>query len=514
MFVRVIKARSNEYVSIIKGYRDKDGKVKHKTVYNLGIVTEKTKEATIELGKRIIAHTKGHEIISSPEDIEEIARENWGAPEIIESLWNKFALSQVLTNETSNKAIKLMLMDRFLSPQSKLQTFYQRQQYPGYADVGLQHLYRSLDQLHEHKEELQSHIYNKQKLYGNIDVVFFDVTTLYFESQKADDLKEFGFSKDCKFNEVQIVLSLVVNNQGRPLSYEIFPGNTFEGKTLLPCLKRLKEKFEINKVIIVADRGIGSEANLEAIKEAGFDYIIGSRLRSASSTVQNEALNQDGYQNLYSLDEDSFKYKFLSNKNWLCLWSAKRAEKDAKDRERLLNKAYNMIESGMVKDQRGAKKYIKYQDTSKEEVLLDLERAEKDALFDGYYTLSYSDVNLTAQEIASAYHNLWRVEESFRTLKSFFNTRPMFHWTAKRISGHIMLNFIALVLEIDLELLMQAQDLGSSHMQIRYAIKAMQRSILRVGESRFYSYAKLENLQIQILNLLHIHIPKNSSIKS
>ena len=518
MFVRVIKGKSREYVCIVRGFRDAEGKVKQRVVKNLGPVTEETKEALIESGRKLALHLQAEngEVVTSGEEISETVREHWGAPKVVDALWNKFSFNEQFNSEATVQAIKLMLTERFLSPSSKLQAFNNRNKYQEFKDVRLENLYRALDVLHDNKDNLQTHIFNKQKLYGSIDVAFFDVTTLYFESKKVDDLRNFGFSKDCKFNDVQIVLSLITNSEGRPLTYEIFPGNTFEGKTLVTCLERLKQKFKINKVIIVADRGIGSHSNLEEIKKAGFEYIIGSRLRSSNKATQEEALSKKGYQPLFSDNEDSIKYKIITSNHkndtqeLLCLWSKKRSDKDRADRTRLVEKAQEMVSNGITEDKRGAKKYLSLQNKNKATAMLDQKKIDRDASFDGYYALNFSSKDLSAKEITSAYHQLWRIEESFRTMKSFFETRPMFHWKSKRISGHIMLNFISLILEVDLELTLKNKGISCTHENIRQALGGMQRSVLKIGKGVFYIYTKLDEMQKDILKTLGISLPQNS----
>jgi transposase len=360
-------------------------------------------------------------------------------------------------------------------------------------------------------EQLKTHIFKKQSLYGGNKVVFFDVTTLYFESQQEDELKAFGYSKDCKFNEVQIVLSLVINSEGRPLAYEIFEGATFEGSTLLPVLQRFKAQFGVDKVIIVADRGIGSRSNLTGLKEAGFDYIVGARLRSASKEIQAKAIDRDGLNSLYHNNEDAHSYKFIDNadQSWVIMHSSKRALKDQADRQRLVEKAASMVASSAIKAKRGANKYIKQSATKAE---IDWDKIHRDALYDGYYALTVSDKSMSAQDIAAAYHQLWMIEESFRTMKSFFEIRPMFHWTPQRIKGHVMLNFISLVLENNLLLALKERIGHISHELIRDAIDNMEQSILQINDARFITYSTLTTLQKDILEILHIDTPQNHKI--
>tara|TARA_Y100000746_G_C15443875_1_gene424130 strand:- start:66 stop:1619 length:1554 start_codon:yes stop_codon:yes gene_type:complete len=515
MFARVIKGKRKEYVSIVRGYRDREGKVKQKTVYSLGPVTLQTKAKTLEIANAIVKISGNSEIINSANDITEIARLNWGVSKIINRLWDKFGMDTVIKSKAN--AIKLMLADRFLEPKSKLGLFHEKENYEGFSDVNLHDIYRALDNLDLDKDTISEHIANKQKIYGSNDVVFFDVTTLYFESEKSDEIRKFGYSKDQKFKDVQIVLSVAINKEGRPLAYDIFPGNTFEGQTLLPLLLKLKKHMEIGKVIIVADRGMGSQNNLSLLKDAGFDYIIGSKLKSASKDFKSIALCKDDYKNMYK-DNDDIQYKIIKkeNKSWLCLYSKKRAIKDRYDREKFVLKAKSMIDSNSFDNSKaGAKKYIKnISKIDKIQLEIDTMKIEKDTMFDGFFTISISDDSLPPQEIYAAYHNLWQIEESFRCMKSFFHIRPMFHWTKKRIEGHIMMNFIAFVFKKDLQLALKPFDSNPSDSNIRKSLKLMNFSTLSIGGSLINSFSNLDSLGINILKVLQIKKPNNSMMKA
>ena len=310
---------------------------------------------------------------------------------------------------------------------------------------------------------------------------------------------------------VQVVLSLVISSDGSPISYELFSGNTFEGNTLLPILDNLKEDYNISKIVIVADRGIGFKSNLDEIKKRGYDYIIGARLRSMSKDIQKEAISEEGYQPFcYNNEEEKNKYKIINqdDNNLLLLYSSKRADKDAIDRNRLVEKAKNIVLKKNV-TQRGANKYIK---TEKKETKLNQDKIERDSLFDGYYALSFSDDNMKAEDISSAYHHLWKIEESFRTMKSLFEVRPIFHWTSHRIQGHVLLNFILLVMEHNLLLKLRNNNSPLSHQNIRDAINKMQKSVLQLGNKNINSYAPSSQEQKDILAALNINLPKNSML--
>ena len=535
MYLREIKGKTKNYLAIVEGTRDpKTKKVKQKMVCNLGSINEINADSMRKLGQKLL-ETFGGAAINNANELAEESRNNWGAAKIVDSLMSTFAIDSLFKDLLHKRklkfdllaCLKLMLASRLCAPCSKLKTFNNQQYYQGIADVELENLYRCLDELHTYQDDLKRHLFAKQKQFCKdaIDVVFFDVTTLYFESKNCDNLKNFGFSKDCKFNDVQIVLSLIVDKQGRPLSYGLFPGNTFEGNSLLPCLLELKQSYNINKVIIVADRGMCSFDNLEAIVKAGFDYIVGAKLRGFDQETKAQALDGQGYQTLIDQADNLVKYKLINHQkrkgrgkheqileeNLACIWSSKRARKDSKDRQKLVEKATDMVHKKSLQDKRGAKKYLNINTSTP---TLDEQKIVEDRRWDGYYAISSNNKDLTVPEIVQAYHCLWTIEESFRTLKSHFEARPLFHWTEKRIHGHIMLNFIAMVIEK--HILIQLKDISQdnikpTHQYVREAIAAMEVSNIKLTKKgkALMIYSQIDDLQRKILSLAKVSIPKN-----
>lgn len=362
-----------------------------------------------------------------------------------------------------------------------------------------------------YKEDLSKHLFQRQQaIHGKVRIALFDVTTMYFESVKSDDLRAFGFSKDCKFGEVQVVLSLLSDIKGNPLAYELFPGNTFEGSTFMDCLLSLKEKYNIKEATVVADRGMYSAGNLQAVKDMGYDYIVGTKLRNNPAEIKDQVLETAGYK---KVEDGEYKYKVISRErseehkeSIIASWSRKRADKDKKDRERLVDKAMKLLSSGSITDKKGGKKYLKQTKTSAE---LDTEKIKIDAKWDGFYGVSTNSTVLSSEEVLTAYHNLWRIEEDFRIMKNYFQTRPMFHWTPQRISGHIMLNFIAMIFERYLESKLFETGTKLSSQKIRTAINSMQKSLLHIDQNKFISYSNIPRDSLALLQNLEIKIPRS-----
>lgn len=533
MFLREVKGKNKTYLSLVENYRQ-NGKVKQRTVLAFGDI--KNLDHKIADMARKLLYYCGKKVI----DLEQLShleksRHNWGAYTIINNLWEQFNLKQLFNNILEkkkiqfdfNNVIKLLLSDRLCHPRSKYQTYLKSDYYYGFSsNIKLHHLYRSLDVLSEFKEQIEYHLYCKNKELYNmpVDVVFFDVTTFYFESKNADTLKDFGFGKDGKFNEVQIVFSLLINEEGRPVGFDIFSGNTYEGHTLINALKKLKHKYKIDKVIIVADRGINFGENLKEIKDAQFQYIVGCRLKNLKNNIKKEVLNLDEYKLITTnKDNEIFKYKIINyvkdihnkerkkidsiEEKIICTWSSKRAKKDQIDRERLVDKANYMLMKNQVNDKRGAKKYINADVNS---FTLATNKIAQDALWDGFYGIETNITELSPEAIAKIYNSLWKIEESFRLLKSHLEARPVFHWTPNRIKGHFVLSYLAFLMERTLELGVNSLY---APCRIREAIIKMEFSIVAAGNKEIRFYAPLEEMGKKILQLLNIEEPVNTEHK-
>jgi len=227
----------------------------------------------------------------------------------LDEFWSKSLASRKIQYDLQD-IIQLMIAGRLSNPSSKLALYENQTFYDGFEKCELHRLYKALDELDYYKGPLSQHLFAQQQaIHGKVIIAFFDVTTLYFESVKTDDLRAFGFSKDCKFTEVQVVLSLLSDEKGNPLSYELFPGNRCEGTTFVDCLNIMKDKYRIQKATIVADRGMYSAANLKYMREIGYDYIVGTKLRTSPADIKQQVLDPEGYK---QTKDGDLKYKNIS----------------------------------------------------------------------------------------------------------------------------------------------------------------------------------------------------------
>lgn len=529
MYFKITKSKGRHYLKIVQAYREA-GKVKHKVIANLGGFDRLAgNNQLIKLGKRLLSIAQSESTALT--DIEEQGRLCYGDI-VYQKLWHKYGFSDLLAAVCKGKKIKypieqviyLLVIDRLLDPHSKLGCFANQDKYININHVPLQTLYRSLDVMTEAKQDVEDHIYSKQKNLFNcrVDVVLYDVTTYHFESIRADALKEFGYSKAGKVNEVQVVMGLLVDTEGHPIGYDIFPGNTFDGNTLLRTLSKLKQRYSIRKLVIIADKGINSAENLYHISRAGYQYIVSSRIKNASESIQKTVFNNRGFKTINKDDEGNitFKYKTIKEHAFtykdeqgqsnilkddlIISWSQTRADKDKTERDRMIRKAENMIDDNTLPDdKRGFKRYIATKG-KKKITGLDEEKIKKDQRWDGLYGIQTNQTNMDDQQVIEAYHQLWKIENAFRILKTTMRTRPVFHWTPQRIKGHFVVCFMAFVLERAMESKLKRNQINASPQKIKEAINSLEVSHIALGDQHYYLKGKQYKLAGEILRAFKI----------
>lgn len=516
---------------MVKSHRE-GGRIKHTVLFNLGRLDSIEGNPSFQnLAFRLLDISKAKSA-TNLDNISEAEISNWGYI-VYKRIWEQFGLDRILANIKNrgkarfdlSRSSFLMAISHLLAPKSKLATYAGQDRYTSLTPVELNELYRSLDILSKHKEHLEEEMYlvNRNLFNMTVDVVFYDVTTFSFSSVKADTLKDFGFSKEGKPNKVQVVLGLLIDCHGRPIGYELFPGNTFDGKTLEKALDSMEGRFGIRKVILVADKGINSKLNLKMISDRGYSYIFASRIKSASRKIKDLIFTQD-YTEAQS-ENDTVRYrvidwinefkvdgkKYKLAEKLIITYSEKRARKDRADRERLVEKASALLENkAKIKqaNKRGGKKYIK--DISKDsDWILDTEAILADQRFDGYYGIQTNEKKLDPEKVMDAYHNLWKIEQSFRIMKSTLEVKPIFHWTEPRIKGHFVICFLAFLLERNLEFRLKKSGEKASPEKIREAISSLNFAKVSLNSRKYFIKTKSSDLAKKILRILKIKSPKN-----
>ena len=351
-----------------------------------------------------------------------------------------------------------LVLYRLVYPKSKLKTtqFLYRYQQKRYSEDDI---YRYMDKLHStQKEQVQQISYKHTcKILGSrVNMVFYDVTTIYFEIDKEDDLRKTGFSKEGKHQHPQIVLGLLVSQYGYPLAYDIFEGNKFEGHTMLPVINEFKRKYNLSQLVIIADSGLLSNANIEELTAEKYEFILGARIKNENQAIKRKILS-------LNLQNGQSAVMGKGDLKLVVTYSEERAAKDRYNREKGLRRLEKLIAKGRLTksniNNKGYNKYLKLEGELK--ISIDKEKYNQDAQWDGlkgYLT----NARLSKEDIIENYLHLWQIEKAFRITKTDLKIRPVYHRLPKRIEAHICLNFVAYKIYKELERQLKLKKSGLS----------------------------------------------------
>ena len=352
-------------------------------------------------------------------------------------------------NRIHDEVLRHLVIARVSQPMSKLATVEYLKSYYD-EDVNLNRIYRYMDRLYKSQQELVQQIsveHTMKILGGRIGLVFYDVSTLYFETARTDVLRVPGFSKDGKTAEAQVVLGLLVSEGGYPLSYSLFNGSQYEGYTMIPVIDDFRQRFCLgDDLVVVADSGLMSEDNVKLLRSAGYKYIIGARIKNEKKDVKDWILGHAKKDGCY------IECSHNDGDRLVVGYSEARAKKDAYNRSRgvaRLRKAYSS--GSLTKDQVNRRGYNKFLEISKDvQVSICEDKIAEDEKWDGlkgYVT----NTDLDADRVVAQYHELWVVERAFRISKGTLDMRPMFHFTERRIEAHVCICFVAYKVYKELE---------------------------------------------------------------
>ena len=402
-----------------------------------------------------------------------------------------------------NEYLKACVLSRVAHPQSKRKTV-ETLELDYNQKIPLERVYRMMDRLYANIDKVKSLVSsNTLSLFNQeLDVLFFDVTTLYFESFRPDELRRYGFSKDCKFKETQVVLALVTNAEGHPLSYELFPGNTSECQTLISAVRKLKEVFNVRKVILVADRAMFSEKNLKFMDDEGFQYVVAARLKNLSKERKEWILSRKSRLKVKSDKQDFervMEWKDMSKeekskrtkRRWIVSYSSKRQSKDQSDRQRLIDRLMKKVKNNQISlksliSNYGTKKYITIE---KAKATVNEQKIEEESQWDGLHGVVTNIQDQRASELLARYRGLWRIEEAFRVNKHTLKMRPVYHWTRKRIEAHIAICFLAYSLSYRVKYCLEKAGLKFSIEKLKEVLKRDQYSVIEdPRRGRFYRF--------------------------
>lgn len=461
MFVR---KKPNKSGSIsVQVIEKREGKpVLVKTIGSSGDVKEI--EDLLQEGKRFISRRTGQSILNFDENREKelvdlffngIRELSLAGPELLlGKLFDEIGFGII-----RDELFRHLVLSRLCYPVSKLKTTDYLFKHKGIM-IDVERVYRYLDKLHTRQKDLVAQISYQHTLSildNKISLVFYDVTTLYFEAEREDDLRKTGFSKDGKHQQPQIVLGLLVCRGGYPLAYEIFEGNKFEGHTMLPVIETFKKRYNLNQLVVVADAGLMSNDNLTELQSKNYQYIIGARMKNESHVIQEKILSAS------VKNGESITIRRDKDNKIIVSYSDGRAVRDAANRKRGLEKLEKNLSTGKLSkkhiNNRGYNKYLKLEGDIK--ITIDKDKYQADAKWDGlkgYIT----NTQLDKDQIIENYKHLWQIEKAFRISKTDLRIRPVYHRLRHRIEAHICIAFCSYKIYKELERQLKEKNAGLS----------------------------------------------------
>lgn len=502
MFVRKNKNRSGSVsIQIVQ----KVGR-KNKILKTVGIAqTGREEDLLLQLAKSELTRLQGlGYIFVEPDDlvvenfvnsIENNHLQIVGSELILGKIYQKIGFPE----DGSFNYFRNLVLCRIVYPGSKLKTVDYFRQHLN-TNVSVYTIYRFLDELNSKlKPQIEQFTfeYTKRLLKGKIGVVFYDMTTLYFEASEEDDYRIPGFNKDGKHQQPQIMIGLLVSNYGYPIGYQIFEGNTSETKTLIPVLESFQRKFDIEKPIVVADAALLSQKNIDALSENNYEYIIGGRIKNQTQKIKEKIISLE-------VEEGNSKELEINNTRLIISYSQKRAYNDKKNREKGLKRLEKRVASGRLTkaqiNNRGYNKYLKL--SGQINVTIDYEKYNIVSVWDGlkgYVT----NTNLSRKDVIANYSHLWQVEKAFRISKTDLRIRPIYHRLKERIEAHICICFVAYAVYKELERLLNENKISLSAEKAIEQIKEIRQLKYVLPKSRQVKTKILQpsEIQNQLLNM-------------
>ena len=540
MFARTKKSGKYEYLQIVENHRE-GAKVNQRVIATLGRLDQMHAKGAVETLVRSLARFSEQAllILSGRSDIS--AESIMIGPALIfERLWRELGIQKVLQGLLSERffsfdverALFLTVFHRLMVSGSDRFCDKWRRDFAvqGADDIALHHLYRAMAFIGEETEDQESatpfaprctkdvveerlFLLNRH-LFSGLDLVFFDTTSIYFEGAGGQTIGERGFSKDHRPDLNQMVVGAVLDENGRPLCCEMWPGNTTDVKTLIPVVKRIRARFNVSKFCIVADRGMISKETMNEFDDPKnkVPYILGVRMRSVkevrgevlSDTREFREIRPEGKS---SKDSSPLQVKEVrvDGRRYIVCLNPKQARKDRADREAILASLEEQLKKGdkSLVGNRGFRRYIK---SEKDAFSIDREKVEEESRFDGKWVLT-TNTKLRADEVALKYKELWMVEHTFRSMKSLLDTRPVYHRLDETIRGHVFCSFLALMLKKELYRRLEGSGHSFEWAEIKQDLKALTETVIEEDGKRLAVRSQCKGTCGKVFQSVGVAIP-------
>jgi len=540
MFFRVKPARGYRYLQIARSVRV-EGKVRQEIIGTLGrldVLQESGQlDRLLRSGLRYCRQVKVLDAHAAGES-EPVSIRKIGPELVFGRLWQEMGIAEIISRLAAKRrygfdlerAVYLTVLHRLFASGSDRAAEAWKENYciPGAEQLELQHLYRAMAWLGEEtgeevlgtlrctKDLMEEALFDRGRdLFSEVGLVFFDTTSMYFEGAGGQSLGEHGHSKDHRPDLRQMVVGVALDVQGRPICCEMWPGNTTDATTLLPVVERMRAKFRVREMCVVADRGMVSKATLEALgaMEPPVHYIVGVRMRRTREVGEIVLKSRAPWQEVTperqrSKDPAPLKVKEVEveGRRYVVCLNEEERRKDARDRACILAALRQQLRRGdkSLIGNKGYRRFLKIEGDG--HFLIDEKQVALEECYDGLFVLR-SDTDHDAETIARVYKMLWMVEDTFRTAKSIMETRPIFHKCDETIRGHVFCSFLALVLKRELEIRMEQKGLEAEWAEVIRGLDNLQQVELLLQGSRFLLRSQLKGDASQALRAAEVALP-------
>ncbi|MDQ7822531.1 MAG: IS1634 family transposase [Candidatus Eremiobacteraeota bacterium] len=501
MFIRVKKVTSGrkqyDYLQICETSRE-DKKVRQKVIATLGTMDELVPSGQLDRFVESMAKFSQNLQVLNLHQEGALSAEwskSWGPSLIFRRLWEQLQIPEIIKAALTERAFQFdvektlfaIALQRLVKPGSDLlgSSWVKRAIYgEGLENIGLQHFYRALGFLAGKKEYVEDQLFERRRhmLINEVDIVFFDTSTLYFEGKGPKNFAKRGFSKDGHAQDNQIVFGVVMSREGTPLSCMWWPGNTADVETIRDVASSLKKRFYVKDVVLVCDRGMVSAKNLKRFTALGFKYIVGMKMRKTRH-VKTKVMGKRGR---YLEVRENLRVKEVSyrHQRYVLCYNPQEAERDKKKREAILDDLREKLAGGEARSLIGNKGYRAYLSVEREALHIDELKVQREARYDGKYVLR-TNTDLPKEKVALTYKGLQDVEALFRDLKDILEARPFFHRKEDMVKAHLFSCFLALQLMVELKKRLESESVSIPWKEIILRLEQISAVKVNVGDSEF-----------------------------
>jgi hypothetical protein len=542
MFVRTKTTHGYTYLQIVENRRE-GSKIKQHVYATLGQMEALVASGKIDdLARSLAKFSPVVKVIDAQREGSLVARRTLSiGPELVfQRVWSELGIDTAIKHLLAEsrcrfsleRAIFLTVLHRLFDPGSDRSAERWKEDFriAGTSEIELHHLYRAMGWLGEMSIQLGSDPYTlrcrkdlleeelfaaNHDLFTDLQIVFFDTTSLYFEGEGGESLGQYGHSKDHRPDLKQMVVGAVLDGAGRPICCELWSGNLTDVTSLVPVVERLKSRFHIGSVCVVADRGMISRETIQKLdsRELAMPYILGVRMHKDKDVQQLLSSRQEfrvlrgARQKATDPSPLSIREQWVDSKRYIVCYNEEQGRKDAADRQAIVESLKEKLKNGdkSLVGNKGYRRYLK--SGGSQHFTIDEEKLAQEAHFDGLWVLR-TNSSFSAEEVALRYKELWQVESIFRSAKSLLETRPIYHKVDDTIRGHVFCSFLALMLRKELETRLEARGEKLEWADIRRDLRALQEVEVEMEGKKLYLRTDLRGVCHKVLQAAGVAVPK------